>query len=319
MSYKNLKDILLDLDDYDFEESSSKLELNFHDIEDKDERTTKYANAILENAKALVKPYGKDTLKYLYDICTNDGVIFDMDYNTLICDGLCYTEKNNGKEFIKTTDDFKEAFTKAYNDSDMQNKIDSYDETERVISGIIKTYGAITSDDIYEIFIDVKTSAEDEFNDEDEFDMFLYHRDNIMNHFPIYEYEDEEYFIIDELQDPDEVIDDIINSDKARRVLSRNDYLTFAVGDDFVTDEKALKEFKALINNLTNDSDEETEDIVNTVMYDIKMGNLDDLMLDIMTYVDIASDEEHEEIKNKLSDLYEKTPTWFGEYLVKNN
>ena len=54
-------------------------------------------------------------------------------------------------------------------------------------------------------------------------------------------------------------------------------------------------------------------------MYDIKMGNLDDLMLDIMTYVDIASDEEHEEIKNKLSDLYEKTPTWFGEYLVKNN
>ena len=41
-------------------------------------------------------------------------------------------------------------------------------------------------------------------------------------------------------------------------------------------------------------------------MYDIKMGNLDDLMLDIMTYIDIASEDEHGQIKDKISTLYEK-------------
>lgn len=317
MKYNNIKDILFDIDDYDLEEASAKMELNYHDIDDKEERVNKFSNDLLSNMSLLIKPYSKDTLSYLYNICTKDKVVFDMDYNTLICDGLCYAEKEDGTEIIKTTDDFKDAFIKLINDEETKNKIDMYDETERVIAGIIKTYAAITSDDMYEIFIDVKSSAEDEFNDEEEFDQFIYHRDGIMNNFELYEYEDEEYFIIEDLEDPDEVINEIVNSDRGRRVLSRNEYLTFAVGNNFVTDEKALKEFRTLISSLTKDNDKQTDDIVNTVMYDIKMGNLDDLMLDIMTYIDIASEEEHNEIKEKLSNLYEKTPTWLGEYLVR--
>lgn len=318
MKYNKLSEILYDIDDYDFEEASSKMELNYHDIEDKNERVNKFSDDLLSNMSLIIKPYSKDTLKYLFEICTKDNVAFDMDYNALICDGLCYLEKENGSEIIKTTDDFKEAFINLMKEESTKDKIDMYDETERVIAGIIKTYAALTSDDIYEIFIDVKKSSEDEFDDEEEFDQFLYHRDGLNNHFEIYEYEDEEYFIIEELDDPEEVIDEIINSDKTRRILLRDEYLTFAVGSDFVTDEKALDDFRKLIFTLTKENEKQTEDIINTVMYDIKMGNLDDLMLDIMTYIDIASEDEHGQIKDKISTLYEKTPTWFGEYLEKN-
>lgn len=318
MSYKCLKEILFDIDEYDFEESSAKMQLNYQDLDDKNERAEKYAKELLDNPKRLIKPYGKDTIMFLKSLCESEtGKNFDMDYNTLVCDGICYIEKVNGVELINTTDDFKKSFLEMMKDESILDLIDSYEKTETVIAGIIKTYAAITAEDLFDIFIDVKVSSEDEFEDEDEFDHFIYHRDEIVNNFLTYDYDDEEYIIIEDLIDVDEVIDDITNSDKKRRVLSREEYMTFAHGNNYVTDEKALEDFRELIDKMVDGDKAKTDDIVNTVMYDIKMGNLDDLMLDIMTYVDLDTEGDHENIKDKLSTLYEKTPTWFGEYLSK--
>ena len=59
MSYKNLKEVLYNIDDYDFEESSCKMGLNYHNLDDKEERCEKFQNELISNPTVLLKPYGK--------------------------------------------------------------------------------------------------------------------------------------------------------------------------------------------------------------------------------------------------------------------
>lgn len=316
MRYTKLSDILEEIDEIDLEEVSCKVGLHFHDIEDKKEIVLRLAKSILENAEILLRPYSKDTLKFLNEICTceNKSKEFDMEYNVLVCDGLCFLEKVDGVEMIKVTEDFASSFCEMYSSKENLKKQDMYDEMEKIIIGIIKLYGIINSDEIYNIFLNLKKVDEKEFEDNNEFEHFLFHRDGIIRRYEIFSHHDEEYFFIEEIENPDEVIHELLESDENYVIYSRDKYIEFSNGNDFITDEKTLDDFKEYIYQLTNNNERQTLDIVNTVMYDIKIGNLDDLMLDIMTYIDISTNEEHEEIKNKLSNLYERTPNWFGRY-----
>lgn len=310
---QTLKDVLASLKDQDLEEIACKINVNYRGFENKEEAASEISKVILSNLPLLTKIYSKDTLKYLYKACTEENVKEDLDFNTLLCDGICYAENKK----VKVTNDFKEAFVSYYESEECKEKIKVYDEFENLLSGIIKVYGVIDSDSIYEVFTDVKLSKEDEFDDEDEFDHFLYSRDSIGKNYDIIEdNEGNEYFYHNLIDDPEEALDSIKERDEGRTLLGRTDFIRFGKSDiGYATDEKAYDEFSKYILKLTDNDEDKTDDIVNTVMYDIKANNLDDLMLDIMTYVDMDTEDEHEEIKKYLSNLYEKTPTWSGKYL----
>ena len=296
---ESLKDILTTLKDQDLEEIACKINVNYRSFENKEVAATEISNAILNNMPLLVKIYSKETLKYLHKVCTEENVEEDLDFNTLYCDGICYVTKDKK---VKVTSDLKDKFLAYYESDEAKDKIKVYDEFEDLISGIIKVYGVVDSDSIYEVFTDVKLSKEDEFEDEDEFDHFLYSRDKFGKNYDIIEDEEgNEYFYHNSIEDPEEALDSIKEKDEGKSILGRTDYIRFGKSQiGYATDENAYKEFQDYILKLTDKDEDKTDDIVNTVMYDIKVGNLDDLMLDIMTYVDMDSESEHEEIKERL-------------------
>lgn len=314
---ESLENILVGLDDGDLEEVACKVNVNYRSFDKKEDAAKEIAKTILENISLLTKIYSKSTLKYLNRVCTEDEVEFDLDYNALFCDGICVMAKAGSKTISKVAEDFKKVFVPYYESDEAKDKIKVYDELEDLLSGIIKVYGVIDSDSIYEVFADVKLSKEDEFDDEEEFDHFLYTRDQISKNFDIIEDEEgNEYLYHTSIDDPEEALDSIKEKDEGRNILGRTDYIRFGKSSiGYATDEKAYDEFAKYILKLVEDDENVADDIVNTVMFDIKVGNLDDLMLDIMTYVDMDTEEEHEEIKKYLSNLYESTPTWSGKYL----
>ncbi|MCQ2749337.1 MAG: hypothetical protein MJ246_05075 [Clostridia bacterium] len=314
---ESLKDVLASLKEQDLEEIACKVNVNYRSFESKELAASEISNVILNNISLLTKIYSKKTLKHLYSACTEDKVNEDLDFNTLYCDGICYIQKEGNEKLVKVSPDLKKAFLDFYETDDAKDKIKVYDELEDLISGIVKVYGVIDSDSIYEVFCDVKLSKEDEFDDEDEFDHFLYSRDQFGKNYDIIEDENgNEYYYHNSIDDPEEALDSINEKDEGRTLLGRADYIKFGKSEiGYATDEKAYNEFSKYILKLTDGDEDKTDDIVNTVMYDIKTNNLDDLMLDIMTYVDMDTEDEHEEIKTYLSNLYENTPTWSGKFL----
>lgn len=298
MRKSTLEELLKELSQKDLEEISYKFKvnsLNTHEI----------AEYIITNIENVLLNYNKREIEFLYEILANESneIEADIEMNIFICDGLLGISKKENKDMFYMTEDLIKSISNISKE-EILNKASEYDELESIIIGIVKTYGIIEIEDIFNIYRSLKL-LEISY---DNFEHFIISRTTIFDNVNLFNHHDEKFLYVDEIDDPDELVHELHHVDESYYIYDAKTYIINSQ-KQYICDEEKLQNLKDVIKTYLTDEYKYT-DLIDTIMYDIKIDNYEDLMIDVTTYVEIATNDEHDEIKKVLDDLYNSTIKW---------
>jgi len=304
--HEKLIDLLKELNSYDLIELCSRFELE-DAITEKKDLIKLLEESILNNYNNLAKLYSTKTLEFLKEIVfSQDGIVkADQEFNILVCDGLVGIVKEDDVDKFYITNDIKEKLKKAFSEDAFNNIVRKYDEIEHIVSGMVNLYGIISITDMYDIY----TEVEKESLTYDEFEKFIFNRDSLQSTYILFEHGEEVYLVVEDIEEPDDMLHEILHNENVDyKILKKSEYIEIGSSSRSLCREPIdfIKEYL----EQKKVSEVRCNDLIYTLWYDIKTNHKDELIQDVLTYVEFDTNEEYEKINEGLDKLYKNTPIW---------